>query len=141
MGRTKNQRHTLMSILRLYRPYVADDFQVTSTQLIVRKDSYRLNRIKRIQVKRLGIKDNLVRFLSLTLLLSAATWAFAPGFGLIAMVVSLLLALASMRKFELRAEFQGTDETGDHWSSLVRCCSEEEFQVLQSLRSELASKL
>ncbi|MGF1753448.1 DUF6232 family protein [Vibrio makurazakiensis] len=120
---------------------MADDFEITSTEFIIRKDSYRLNKIKRVEVKRLGVKDNLVRFFSLALLLSAATWAFAPGFGWIAMAVSLLLALISMRKFELRAEFQGTDETGDHWASLVRCCTEEEFHILRSLRSDLVSKL
>ncbi|MBW3695184.1 hypothetical protein EK599_05735 [Vibrio sp. T187] len=141
MGNNNKQRNRLVNAIRLYRPYVADDFKVTSTEFIVRKDRYGLNKIKRIQVNRLGIKDNLVRILSLALLLSASTWAFAPGFGLLALALSLLLALVSMRKFELRAEFSGTDETGDHWVSVVRCCTEEEFNILKSLQSELSQRL
>ncbi|MFC1503464.1 hypothetical protein ACFL53_03820 [Pseudomonadota bacterium] len=130
-----------LSAILFRKPYVSDDFQLTSTELIVRKDCYSLRKINQIELRQLSLKDNLVSTVSLALVLSAATWAFVPPAGIYVFIASLLLAFVSMRKYELRAEFRATDESGDHWVPIVRCSTDQEFNVLKELQSELQSKL
>ncbi|GHX44369.1 hypothetical protein VCSRO108_3467 [Vibrio cholerae] len=75
------------------------------------------------------------------ILLSAATWAFVPEFGFFALIIALILALVSMRKYELKVEFKGTDETGDYWVSIARCWTEDEFHILENIYTELKSRI
>ena len=117
-------------------PYVSDDFKVTATELVVRKDCYRLRKINKIELRTLSLKDNLVNIVSLSLVLSAATWAFVPSFGIYVFSISFVLAFLTMKKYELRAEFRATDESGDHWVPIVRCSTDQEFNVLKELQSE-----
>ncbi|PSW05739.1 DUF6232 family protein [Photobacterium lipolyticum] len=132
---------TLVNVMLFRKPFVSDDFQITSTELIVRKDCYSLRKINQIELRQLSLKDNLVNIVTLALVLSAATWAFVPPAGIFVFAASLLLSFVSLRKYELRAEFRATDETGDHWVPIVRCCTEDEYSVLKELQSELQRKL
>lgn len=141
MKRSDLNRRTLMNIIRFRKPYVAEDFEITSSKLKVRKDSYSLRKIKQIELRQLSLKDNLVRSLSLALVLSAATWAFVPPAGFLVFFISLPFVLLTYRRYEFRAEFRATDESGDQWVPIVRCCTEEEFYILKTLQLELEGRL
>ena len=138
----KNQtRNRLANLLRLRRAYKASDFLVSSDELRVKKDVYSLRKIKQLEIRQLGIKENAINVISLALILSAATWAFVPQFGLPMLALTFILAFVSWRKYELRAEFKGSDETGDHWVSLARGCTREEFKVLKSVEVNLREQV
>ncbi|ENM3829491.1 hypothetical protein JMQ76_003596, partial [Vibrio cholerae] len=115
MEKSNEKVQLLVNAIRFRKPYTANDFQVTASELKVKKESYHLSKIKSIELKRLGFKDNVVKVTTYAILLSAATWAFVPEFGFFALIIALILALVSMRKYELKVEFKGTDETGDYW--------------------------
>ncbi|MGY5614981.1 hypothetical protein [Vibrio brasiliensis] len=135
----KTNNYRLVDILRFRRAYVMSDFNLNTDQISVRGDDYQLRKIKQVEVRKLGIKDNMVNVISLALMLSAATWAFVPQFGFLMLALTLILAFASWRKYELRAEFVATDETGDYWVSIARGCSNAEYKVFQQVESQLAS--
>ncbi|MEF1256969.1 hypothetical protein [Vibrio sp. M260112] len=135
----KTNNYRLVDILRFRRAYVMSDFNLNTDQISVRGDDYQLCKIKQVEVRKLGIKDNMVNVISLALMLSAATWAFVPQFGFLMLALTLILAFASWRKYELRAEFVATDETGDYWVSIARGCSNAEYKVFQQVESQLAS--
>lgn len=138
----KNQtRNRLANLLRLRRPYKASDFLVSSDELRVKKDVYSLRKIKQLEIRQLGIKENAINVISLALMLSAATWAFVPQFGLPMLALTFILAFVSWRKYELRAEFKGADETGDHWVSVARGCTREEFKILKSVEVNLREQV
>jgi len=138
----KNQtRNRLANLLRLRRPYKASDFLVSSDELRVKKDVYSLRKIKQLEIRQLGIKENAINVISLALMLSAATWAFVPQLGLPMLALTFILAFVSWRKYELRAEFKGIDETGDHWVSVARGCTREEFKVLKSVEVNLREQV
>lgn len=138
MGK-KTNNYRLVDILRFRRAYVMSDFNLNTDQISVRGDDYQLRKIKQVEVRKLGIKDNMVHVISLALMLSAATWAFVPQFGFLMLALTLILAFTSWRKYELRAEFVATDETGDYWVSIARGCSNAEYKVFQQVESQLAS--
>ncbi|MFM2589746.1 hypothetical protein [Vibrio sp. TBV020] len=123
--------------IRIRKQYKCDDFHVNSQVLSVGKDSYSLSKIKRIEARKLGVKENAINIVSLAFILSAATWAFVPQFGLISLALTILIAFFCWRKYELRAEFIGTDETGDHWVSIARGYTEEEFTVFKDIEQLL----
>ncbi|MCZ4293288.1 hypothetical protein [Vibrio sinaloensis] len=135
----KTNNYRLVDILRFRRAYVMSDFNLNTDQISVRGDDYQLRKIKQVEVRKLGIKDNMVHVISLALMLSAATWAFVPQFGFLMLALTLILAFTSWRKYELRAEFVATDETGDYWVSIARGCSNSEYKVFQQVESQLAS--
>lgn len=138
----KNQtRNRLANLLRLRRPYKASDFLVSSDELRVKKDVYSLRKIKQLEIRQLGIKENAINVISLALMLSAATWAFVPQFGLPMLALTFVLAFVSWRKYELRAEFKGAVETGDHWVSVARGCTREEFKILKSVEVNLREQV
>lgn len=140
MKKDQKQKSAL-SWLRLRRPYAEADFCITSDELIVRKDVYQLRKIKQLEVRKLGVKENAINVLSLAFMLSAATWAFVPQFGFLMLALTSILAFMSWRKYELRAEFVGTDECGDQWVSIVRACTDDEFKALQGVEAQLLSKV
>ena len=131
----------LVDFFRFRRTVSEQDFMLTSNELVVKSDAYKLSKIKRFEVRRLGIKENIVRVLSLALVLSAATWAFVPQFGLYTLALTLVMAFVTWRKYELRAEFKGTDETCDHWVSIVRGCDKQEYQVLKQVEEKLQAAI
>ena len=137
----KPTRNSLANLLRLRRPYKASDFLVSSDELRVKKDVYSLRKIKQLEIRQLGIKENAINVISLALMLSAATWAFVPQLGLPMLALTFILAFVSWRKYELRAEFKGIDETGDHWVSVARGCTREEFKVLKSVEVNLREQV
>ncbi|TFH90955.1 DUF6232 family protein [Vibrio ouci] len=136
--RNNNDGKRLVGRIRKY--YKADDFQVTASGLSVGKDCYRLSKIKRVEVRKLGWRDNAVNIVSLALVLSAATWAFVPQFGFIALALTFVIGFSCWRKHELRAEFIGTDETGDHWVALARGCTKKEYQVFKDVELALRNQ-
>lgn len=126
---------------RIRKYYKADDFQVSDDGLSVGKDFYGLNKIKRVEVRQLGWRENAVNIVSLALVLSAATWAFVPQFGLIALALTFVIGFSCWRKYELRAEFIGTDETGDHWVAIARGCTKEEYSVFKDVERTMRNQV
>ncbi|MCZ8501297.1 hypothetical protein O9853_09570 [Vibrio lentus] len=138
----KNQtRNGLANLMRFRKPYKETDFLVSSNELRVKKDVYSLRKIKQLEIRQLGFKENAINIVSLALVLSAATWAFVPQFGLPMLALTFILAFVSWRKYELRAEFKGADETGDHWVSVARGCTREEFKILKHVELTLRDQV
>ena len=96
----KNQtRSRLANLIRFRKPYKATDFLVSSSELQVKKDVYSLRKIKQLEIRQLGLKENAINIVSLALVLSAATWAFVPQFGLPMLALTFILAfVCSMSK-------------------------------------------
>lgn len=93
----KKTRNRLANLVRLRKSYQASDFLVTSSELRVKKDVYTLRKIKQLEIRRLGLKENAINIVSLALVLSAATWAFVPQFGLYMLALTFILAFVSWR--------------------------------------------
>lgn len=141
MVKAKSEGKRWIDVVLFRHVYSDADFDITSRYLVVRGDSYKLSKIKQLQIRKLSVKDNLVRLASIVFALSAATWAFVPQFGFLALIASSFIALLSFKKYELRAEFRGCDETGDQWVSLVRCCTKNEYSTLKEIYSSVQPKL
>lgn len=123
------------------KAFSKNDFDITDRELKFKKASYPLHRIKNLDLRCLSVKDNIVNVVTLALVLSAATWAFVPAFGLATFVLALFIGLVSWKKYELRAEFAATDETGDYWVSITSCRSEHEYDVLKKVKLDLVQYL
>lgn len=130
-----------LQAIRFRRPYSVEDFHITASELLVRKEAYPLRKMKQVALKQLGYKDHAIRAFCLALVLSAATWAFVPMFGIFVFLGCLPLALMTAKKYELRAEFRSSDDSGDQWVPLVRCRTEEEYEQLKLLHAALVTKL
>ncbi len=130
-----------MNVFRLSKPYVTADFHLTSAELKVRKKCYPLHSVKRVELRKLGLKDNIINVMSLALVLSAATWAFVPGFGLPVFMLTFFIGFMACKKYKLRAEYCGTDEAGDYWVPFASCNSEVEFEVLKDIHMKLLTKI
>ncbi|MEJ2765641.1 hypothetical protein VV869_16940 [Photobacterium sp. MCCC 1A19761] len=136
-----NHHKNRFQAIRFGRSYTAEDFQITASELLVRKEAYPLNKMKQVALKQLGYKDHAIRAVCIALVLSAATWAFVPALGIFVFVGCLPLALLTAKKYELRAEFRSSDEAGDQWVPLVRCSTQAEFEQLKTLHAALETKL
>ncbi|MBU2934131.1 hypothetical protein OAY_14840 [Vibrio cyclitrophicus ZF205] len=136
-----HKRNRLANIMRFRKSYKETDFLVNDSELRVKKDVYSLRKIKQLEVRQLGLKENAINIVSLALVLSAATWAFVPQFGLPMLALTFILAFISWRRYELRVEFKGSDETGDHWVSVARGCTREEFKVLKNVELVLRDQV
>ncbi|EJH37424.1 hypothetical protein VCCP104114_3546, partial [Vibrio cholerae CP1041(14)] len=56
MEKSNEKVQLLVNAIRFRKPYTANDFQVTASELKVKKESYHLSKIKSIELKRLGFK-------------------------------------------------------------------------------------
>jgi len=119
------------------KPLTKKDFQITDNELVVRKARFTLYRIQKLECKKRTLKDNLKNILALALMLSAATWAFVPAAGPYVLLITLLFGFLGVKKYEFRAEYTATDESGDYWVTLANGCSEEEFKVMQQQQQQL----
>ncbi|WCE28873.1 hypothetical protein [Vibrio sp. SCSIO 43137] len=120
------------------KPLTEKDFRITDNELIVRKTSFTLYRIQKLECKKRTLKDNLINILALALMLSAATWAFVPIAGPYVLLITLLLGFLGVKKYEFRAEYAATDESGDYWVTLANGCSEAELKVMQQQQQQLS---
>ncbi|GAA4494010.1 hypothetical protein [Pseudaeromonas paramecii] len=91
------------------------------------KDEYKINRMRSIYVRRLGVRDQFVHFLACGVSCSAVSWAAAywmpfwsAYISLLFFAVGLLWGLCTFRYYELRAVFKAVDETGDFDVAIAR---------------------
>lgn len=101
------------------------DFSIDNQSLTFKEDEYPLAKINRVRVKTNTIKDHLARLLVIGLLVSSIVWAICPaGFGQLtgpfSLIVGMLAALLTIRKYELQIEFKHIDETGLQWVSVAK---------------------
>ncbi len=119
----KNQtRNRLANLVRLRRSYKASDFLVSSNELRVKKDVYSLGKIKQLEIRQLGLKENAINIVSLALVLSAATWAFVPQFGLPMLALTFILAFVTgedMSCVQSLKEPMKLATTGFPWRAVV----------------------
>lgn len=116
------------------KPYKLNDFQFTTKTLSVKKDTYSLCKIKQLYVRKLSLKDNIVNMVSWALVLSAVTWAFVPQFGFLTFPFCILFAFLFWKKYEIKAEFLATDETGDYWVSIAIGYTDDDFEVFKKVK-------
>lgn len=124
---------------------IAEEFQITDTTLRFKKDAYALSKIKGAKVKQNTIKDHALRVVTIGLVVSSLVWMIAPGsLGLytapVALIIGMLSAFSTVRKYEFQIEFQHADETGLQWVSIAKTNKlkvKEQFekQVTQILKS------
>ena len=102
-----------------------DNFHINETKVVFKKDEYPLSKIKGARVKINSLKDHVIRIVTISLIVASAVWTVCPEyFGLftapIALVVGVVLALSTVRKYELQVEFQHSDDTGLQWVSIAK---------------------
>lgn len=122
----------------------ADDFHINDNNVIFKEDEYPLARIKGVRVKTNSLKDHAIRMVAFGLIVSSVIWIICPGyFGLVtapvSMMVGVLLALSTARKYEIQIEFQHSDDTGLQWVSMAKTNKPDikiifEQQVMQILQ-------
>ena len=103
----------------------ADDFYINDNKIVFKEDEYPLARIKGVRVKTNSLTDHAIRIVAFSLMVSSVVWIICPEyFGLItapiAIVIGVLLALSTARKYELQVEFQHADDTGLQWVSMAK---------------------
>ena len=103
----------------------ADDFRINENKVVFKKDEYPLSKIKDVRVKINSLKDHAMRIATISLIVSSVVWTICPEyFGLftapIALIIGVLLALSTVRKYELQVEFQYADDTGLQWVSMAK---------------------
>ena len=103
----------------------ADDFHINENKVVFKKDEYPLSKIKDVRVKINSLKDHAMRIATISLIVSSVVWTICPEyFGLftapIALIIGVLLALSTVRKYELQVEFQYADDTGLQWVSMAK---------------------
>lgn len=127
-------------------------FEIRDPGLLVvnGKDEYLLRRMRSIYVKRLGVREQLVRCLSCGLAFAsvscgAAYWiaVWVPYLSLLFFAIGLLWSLCTFRRFELRAVFKAVDETGDFDVAIARGVRSQLLPVLDDVVNKIsaASKL
>ena len=104
---------------------IADDFHINENKVVFKKDEYPLSKIKGVRVKINSLKDHAIRIVTISLIVSSVVWTICPEyFGLftapIALIIGVLLALSTVRKYELQIEFQYADDTGLQWVSMAK---------------------
>ena len=122
----------------------ADDFHINDNNVIFKEDEYPLARIKGVRVKTNSLTDHAIRIVAFSLMVSSVAWIICPEyFGLItapiAIVIGVLLALSTARKYEIQVEFQHSDDTGLQWVSMAKTNKPDikiifEQQVMQILK-------
>ena len=104
---------------------IADDFHINENKVFFKKDEYPLSKIKGVRVKINSLKDHAMRIATISLIVSSVVWTICPEyFGLftapIALIIGVLLALSTVRRYELQIEFQYSDDTGLQWVSMAK---------------------
>ncbi|EOE2083542.1 hypothetical protein ACKBF6_003310 [Vibrio cholerae] len=103
----------------------ANDFRLNEQTLSFKRDDYPLSKIKDARVKTNTFKDHALRIVSIGLIVGSVVWMICPeSMGLftapVAIAFGIMSALFSTRKYELKVEFQHTDETGIQWISVAK---------------------
>ncbi|WEM44178.1 hypothetical protein PTW35_23100 (plasmid) [Photobacterium sp. DA100] len=104
---------------------VADDFHINNAKVVFKRDEYPLSKIRGARVKTNSLKDHVLRVVIIGLIVSSVVWMICPdSLGLltapVALIVGILSAMATVRKYELQIEFQHIDETGLQWVSIAK---------------------
>ena len=103
----------------------ADDFYINDNKIVFKEDEYPLSRIKGVRVKTNSLKDHAIRTVAISLIVSSVVWIICPEYfgpitAPIALIIGILLALSTVRKYELQVEFQHSDDTGLQWVSMAK---------------------
>ncbi len=103
----------------------ARSFNINSTTLKFNNDEYPLAQIKRSRVKTNTLKDHAVRLIIFGLIASSVVWIVTPNYfgiyaGPFSIFAGMVLALLSVRKYELQVEFEHSDETGLQWILIAK---------------------
>ncbi|ELR67893.1 hypothetical protein C942_00201 [Photobacterium marinum] len=121
--------------------YKKSNMYLKGSVLVVNKEEYRLSRMLNIRAKELRLKDQLIRILSISLALSVFGWIILPITGPILMLVGALIAVFTMKKYELCVEIRATDESGDQWIPIARGRKPEEFLLFKNTAELVAGYL
>ncbi|MGY2574768.1 hypothetical protein [Vibrio sp. C8] len=100
-------------------------FQISGTALRFKNDEYPLARIKRSRVKTNTLKDHVIRLIVFGLIFSSVVWFVTPNYfgiyaGPVSVTIGMIVAFATVRKYELQVEFEHSDETGLQWISVAK---------------------
>ena len=102
-----------------------NDFHINESKVVFKKDEYPLSKIKGVRLKINSLKDHAIRIVTISLIVSSVVWTICPEYfgrftAPIALIIGVLLALSTVRKYELQVEFQYPDDTGLQWVSMAK---------------------
>jgi ABC-type transport system involved in cytochrome bd biosynthesis fused ATPase/permease subunit len=122
------------------------DFMVSSDKFQYKSDEYDLAKIKNARVVQNNLIKHALRVTSYGLLFSSIVWVICPeGFGYIlapiAMILGVLFAVLTSRKYELQVEFQHIDETGLQWVTVAKASKLSEMDVFAKQVSEIRGNI
>ena len=113
----------------------SQDFVLNSKTISFKSDQYDLSKIKHAKVTINSLKSHILRIICYGLLFFFVVWVVSPdGFGgvlaPIALIVGVLYAVITNRRYELQVEFQHSDETGLQWISVAKTNKPSEKAIL-----------
>jgi hypothetical protein len=113
------------------------DFILSRNTFQFKSDKYDLSKIKSAKITANSLKSHILRIVCYGLLFSSIVWIVCPpGMGQIlapvALIVGLLFALVTSRRYELKVEFQHSDETGLQWITVAKTNKLSEKAILDS---------
>ncbi|MBU2714118.1 hypothetical protein [Zooshikella harenae] len=118
---------------------MSKSIEISDGKLVIGKDTYQLKKILEIYAVEMKIKDHLIRIFTFAFLFSAIGWAIFYLLGYALFAIGFVLAILTMKKYELRALHKGSDETGDQIVSLLRSRKEEDFERFKQVVEEVKS--
>lgn len=115
----------------------ARSFNINSITLKFNNDEYPLAQIKCSRVKTNTLKDHAVRLIIFGLIASSVVWIVTPNYfgiyaGPFSIFAGMVLALLSVRKYELQVEFEHSDETGLQWISIAKTNNKQVKEIFES---------
>lgn len=121
--------------------YTHTDFEIDSFKLRIKKDEYSLSKVLDVSVKEIKLKDQIIRILCLSFLLSVGGWIFLPIIAPVMFGIGAIGALLTAAKYELLAEFRGSDETGNQWVPIARGRKKEEYLLFNEIEKSIAARI
>ncbi|MGR5295354.1 hypothetical protein ACPV5U_02735 [Vibrio mediterranei] len=125
------------------------DFTISDGQLLVKNDRYCLNRIKSVEVVKITLRYHLFKALAFSILASCILWLFDTSdfmldyninLGAVVLVVIFPIAFALScfsSRYQLKIEFDHTDEVGVQWVTIANGRSKKEFDVFVEVKNRL----
>lgn len=101
------------------------DFGIKGNRFYFKSDTYKLDRIRSARARENSYQSQLVRVLVIGALFSSIVWVICPGgfasiLAPVAMVVGVIFALFTAKRYELQVKFAHIDETGEQWVSVAK---------------------
>lgn len=112
------------------------DFGVEGNRFYFKTNDYKLDRIRSARARENSYQSQLVRVVIIGALFSSIVWAICPGgfatiLAPVALIVGVIFALVTAKRYELQVKFEHIDETGEQWVSVVKSNKKDDMALFQ----------